>query len=141
MRYRKSLSLVPLSRIAMLLFVRFACRFAHSSSKVICAINVFGSSKKYSVRFILALATLDIRPRPAVKRHDAVHPALRLGHISAPLLFCVAGARYSIRVSLPFFLVFALLVPTLSRFLGILYSTLLSLMFSYYFSLGTTTSM
>ena len=47
-----------------------------------------------------ACLTLDIRPLPAVYRHDSVHPVDRQGHTS-PRPASRAGARYRIAVSHP----------------------------------------
>ena len=63
------------------------------------------------MRFMRDCATLLNAPRPAVNRHAAAHPAVAFGHRFIPLEFWVNGARYSIRVSMLFLAVLALVEP------------------------------
>jgi hypothetical protein len=55
-----------------------------------------------------------------VNRHAAAHPAVAFGHRFIPLEFWVNGARYSIRVSMLFLAVLALVEPLDNSLVGTL---------------------
>ena len=115
-------SLVPFKRTQGHIPILWAFLTSAAMSAFKSERNASLSLKNASVFLRRADLTLSNAPRPAEKRHAALHPALACGHTFRPLIS--AGVKYRMPVRYPFFcpLIVLAFVSTDNNFMDLVFS-------------------